>query len=114
MPDGYKPGKTKYLVVTGSVISGIGKGTFTSALGKCLINRKLRVVPIKMEAYLNVDAGTLNPYRHGEVFVLDDGTETDMDLGSYERFLDLTVNKDSFVTSGRIYQSIIQKEREGK
>lgn len=114
IPDGYKPGKTKYLVVTGSVISGIGKGTFTSALGKCLINRKLRVVPIKMEAYLNVDAGTLNPYRHGEVFVLDDGTETDMDLGSYERFLDLTVNKDSFVTSGRIYQSIIQKEREGK
>ncbi len=114
IPEGYKPGKTKYLVVTGSVISGIGKGTFTSALGKCLINRQLKVVPIKMEAYLNVDAGTLNPYRHGEVFVLDDGTETDMDLGSYERFLDITVNKDSFVTSGRIYQSIIQKEREGK
>ncbi len=110
---GYKPGKTKYVVVTGSVISGIGKGLFTASLGKCLEDRSANVAPIKLEAYLNVDAGTLNPYRHGEVFVLDDGTETDMDLGTYERFLGKELCKDNFVTSGRIYQHILEKERKG-
>ncbi|MBI4044744.1 MAG: CTP synthase (glutamine hydrolyzing) [Candidatus Diapherotrites archaeon] len=114
MPPDYKKGKTKYVFITGSVISGIGKGIFTSSLGKLLIDRGLKVSPMKLEAYLNLDAGTLNPFRHGEVFVLDDGTETDMDLGGYERFLDITLSKDSFVTSGRIYSSIIHKEREGK
>ena len=113
LPKGYKPGKTKFVAVTGSVISGIGKGVFTSAMGKCLKNRGLKVAPIKVEAYLNVDAGTLNPYRHGEVFVLDDCTETDMDLGSYARFVDDNLSKENFITSGKIYQSIIEKERKG-
>lgn len=114
LPKGYKAGKTKYIFITGSVMSGIGKGIFTSSLGKLLVDRGIKAVPMKLEAYLNVDSGTLNPYRHGEVFVLDDGTETDMDLGSYERFMDISLTKDSFVTSGRIYKKIIDKERKGE
>ena len=112
-PEGYKKGKTKFVIVTGSVISGIGKGIFTSALGKALEDRGVKVSPMKVEAYLNIDSGTLSPYRHGEVFVLDDGTETDMDLGSYERFLDVSLNKNNFVTHGQIYKRIIEKERAG-
>jgi len=114
IPKGYKKGKTKYVVITGSVMSGIGKGIITSSLCKLFADRKINVEPMKLEAYLNVDAGTLNPFRHGEVFVLDDGTETDMDLGSYERFLDKNLSKDNFVTSGRIYLQVIEKERAGK
>ncbi|MBN1940768.1 MAG: CTP synthase [Candidatus Diapherotrites archaeon] len=114
MPKGYTPGKTKFVVVTGSVISGIGKGTINSSLCKMLQDRGLEVEPIKLEAYLNVDSGTLNPFRHGEVFVLDDGTETDLDLGTYERMLDKNLGKDNFVTSGKIYQTIIENERAGK
>ncbi|MCR4335198.1 MAG: CTP synthase [archaeon] len=113
-PEGYKIGKTKYVIITGSVISGIGKGIFSSALGKTLQDRELKVAPIKIEAYLNVDSGTLSPYRHGEVFVLDDGTETDMDLGSYERFLDMKLTKDNFTTPGQIYKKLIEKERKGE
>jgi len=113
IPEGYKAGKTKYVVITGSVISGIGKGLFTSSLARCLADRGLNVEPIKLEAYLNVDAGTMNPYRHGEVFVLDDGFETDMDLGSYERFIDKDLTRENFVTSGQIYSKIIATEREG-
>ncbi len=113
-PAGYVPGRTKFVVVTGSVISGIGKGTITSTLAKVLKNRGLNVEPIKLEAYLNVDAGTLNPFRHGEVFVLDDGTETDLDLGSYERMVDKNLSRDNFVTSGRIYHQILEKERRGQ
>lgn len=112
-PDGYKIGKTKYVIITGSVISGIGKGIFSSALGKTLQDRNLKVAPIKIEAYINIDSGTLSPYRHGEVFVLDDGTETDMDLGSYERFLEMDLTKDNFVTHGQIYKKILEKERKG-
>src|SRR3989344_8297362 len=112
-PDGYVIGKTKYVIITGSVISGIGKGIFSSALGKTLQDRGLQVAPIKVEAYLNIDSGTLSPYRHGEVFVLDDGTETDMDLGSYERFLNMNLSKDNFTTHGQVYQNIISKERKG-
>ena len=112
-PEGYKIGQTKYVIITGSVISGIGKGIFSSSLGKILQDRKLKVAPIKIEAYLNIDSGTLSPYRHGEVFVLDDGTETDMDLGSYERFLNLHLSKENFVTHGQIYQKLISKERNG-
>src|SRR3989344_4535926 len=112
-PEGYVKGKTKYVIITGSVMSGIGKGILSSALGKTLQDRGMKVSPIKVEAYLNIDSGTLSPYRHGEVFVLDDGTETDMDLGSYERFLDLGLTKDNFTTHGQIYNSIIQKERKG-
>ncbi|MDP3881757.1 MAG: CTP synthase (glutamine hydrolyzing) [Nanoarchaeota archaeon] len=114
MPAGYRIGQTKYIVITGSVISGIGKGTISSTLAKLLHDRKMKVEPMKLEAYLNVDAGTLNPFRHGEVFVLDDGTETDLDLGTYERLLDKSFTKDNFVTSGRIYSQIIEKERAGK
>ena len=112
-PKGYVKGKAKFVIITGSVISGIGKGIFSSALGKTLQDRNLKVAPIKVEAYLNVDSGTLSPYRHGEVFVLDDGTETDMDLGSYERFLDMELTRDNFTTHGQIYKKIIEKERRG-
>ncbi|MDD5700324.1 MAG: CTP synthase (glutamine hydrolyzing), partial [Candidatus Nanoarchaeia archaeon] len=113
-PQGYKIGKTKYVVITGSVISGIGKGTISSSLTKLFQDRGMNVEPMKLEAYLNVDSGTLNPFRHGEVFVLDDGTETDLDLGSYERLLDKNLVGDNFVTSGRIYKQIIEKERAGR
>lgn len=115
LPEGYAAGKTKYVVVTGSVISGVGKGTFTSCLGNLLkLKHGLNVVPIKLEGYLNCDSGTLNPYRHGEVFVLDDGMECDLDLGTYERMLNTNLTKDSFVTAGRIFKTIIDKERAGK
>jgi CTP synthase len=114
LPENYIPGKTKYVVITGSVISGIGKGTISSTLAKLLHDRGMNVEPMKLEAYLNVDSGTLNPFRHGEVFVLDDGTETDLDLGSYERMLDKNFSGDNFITSGRIYKQIIEKERAGK
>jgi CTP synthase len=114
IPDGYKKGKTKYVFITGSVISGIGKGTVTSSIAKLLEERGLKVSPMKAEAYYNVDAGTLNPFRHGEVFVLDDGTETDMDLGSYERFIDHNLTKENYLTTGKILREIIEKERAGK
>jgi len=115
IPHGYKKGKTKYIVVTGSVMSGVGKGTFTSCLGNLLkLQHGFDVVPLKFECYLNYDSGTLNPYRHGEVFVLDDGTECDLDLGTYERMLNQNVTKNSFVTVGKVFKSIIDKERAGK
>ena len=88
MPPNYKKGKHRYVIVVGTVMSGLGKGIFSSSLAKLFKDKGLRVAPIKMEGYLNIDSGTLNPYRHGEVFVLDDGMETDMDLGTYERLLD--------------------------
>lgn len=113
MPAGYRIGKTKYVVITGSVISGVGKGTVSSTLAKILQDRGLVVEPMKLEAYLNIDSGTLNPFRHGEVFVLDDGTETDLDLGTYERMLNKNLDKESFVTSGKIYSQILHKERRG-
>src|SRR5678815_1918960 len=81
MPAGYRKGHHKYVIVVGTVMSGLGKGIFSSSLAKLLQDKGLKVAPIKMEGYLNIDSGTLNPYRHGEVFVLDDGMETDMDLG---------------------------------
>jgi len=93
VPDGYQPGRTKYVVVFGTVMSGLGKGIFAS----------LRVAPMKLEGYLNIDSGTLNPYRHGEVFVLDDGMECDMDLGTYERMLDADLTRDHFATNGQIF-----------
>jgi len=102
VPKGYKVGKTKYVIVFGTVMSGLGKGIFSSSLAKILQTRGLTVAPIKFDGYLNVDAGTLNPYRHGEVYVLDDGTETDMDLGNYERFLDLTLSKENYLTGGNV------------
>jgi len=112
-PEGYQRGRTKYVVVMGTVMSGLGKGIFASSVAKLLKDKGLRVAPIKMEGYLNLDSGTLNPYRHGEVFVLDDGMETDMDLGTYERMLDQNLTRDNFVTSGQIYQTVLDKERHG-
>jgi CTP synthase len=112
-PAGYKAGKTKYVVVMGSVMSGLGKGIFSSSLAKILKDKGLTVAPIKLEGYLNRDSGTLNPYRHGEVFVLDDGMECDMDLGTYERMLDQDVTGLNFVTSGQIFSRVLEKERMG-
>ncbi len=113
MPGGYKPGKTKYVVVFGTVISGLGKGIFSSSLAKCFKDKGLTVAPIKLEGYLNFDSGTLNPYRHGEVFVLDDGMECDMDLGTYERMLDQDLSRRNFATNGQILSCVLEKERAG-
>jgi CTP synthase len=114
MPTGYEPGKTKYVVVFGTVMSGLGKGIFSSSMAKILQDKGLTVAPIKLEGYLNRDSGTLNPYRHGEVFVLDDGMECDMDLGTYERMLNLDLSRLNFTTSGQILSSVLDKEREGR
>ncbi len=113
-PEGYVKGKTKYIVVFGTVISGLGKGIFSSGLGLLLQHKGLSVSPIKFDGYLNQDAGTLNPYRHGEVFVLDDGTECDMDLGTYERFLRKNLTKDNYLTGGKAFNIILEKERKGR
>lgn len=113
MPPGYVPGKTKFVIVFGTVMSGLGKGIFSSCLARCLKDKGLTVAPIKLEGYLNIDAGTLNPYRHGEVFVLDDGMETDMDLGTYERMLDQDLTRAHFATSGQIFKRVLDKERKG-
>jgi CTP synthase len=113
MPAGYRQGHHKYVVVVGTVMSGLGKGIFSSSLAKLLQDKGLGVAPIKMEGYLNIDSGTLNPYRHGEVFVLDDGMETDMDLGTYERLLDQDLSAANFTTNGQILSNVLKKEREG-
>jgi CTP synthase len=114
LPEGYKLGKTKFIIITGSVMSGVGKGTFSGCLATLLSCHGLKVSPIKFDGYINVDAGTLNPYRHGEVFVLNDGTECDLDLGSYERYLNKDLCKDNYLTGGKIFKMIIDKERAGK
>jgi CTP synthase len=113
VPEGYRPGRTKYVAVFGTVMSGLGKGIFASSLAKLLKDKGLVVAPMKLEGYLNIDAGTLNPYRHGEVFVLDDGTECDMDLGTYERLLDQNLSRRNFTTSGQIFSHILERERHG-
>ena len=113
MPAGYKPGRTKYVVVFGTVMSGLGKGIFSSSLAKILQDKGFSVAPIKLEGYLNRDSGTLNPYRHGEVFVLDDGMECDMDLGTYERMLNQELTRLNFCTSGQIFSQVLEKERRG-
>lgn len=104
---------TKYILVTGGVISGIGKGIVASSTGLLLKTSGLVVTAIKIDPYLNVDAGTITPFDHGEVFVLDDGGEVDMDLGNYERFLDVTLTRDHNMTTGKIYQQVIERERRG-
>jgi CTP synthase len=113
IPPGYKKGKTRYCFVMGTVMSGLGKGIFSSCLAKLLQDKGLKVAPIKLEGYLNIDSGTLNPFRHGEVYVLDDGMECDMDLGTYERMLDQDLSKANFATSGQIFSSVLHKERHG-
>ncbi|XP_065639488.1 CTP synthase 1-B [Hydra vulgaris] len=104
----------KYLVVVGSVISGIGKGIFSSSCGVLLKSMGYKVTAIKIDPYLNIDAGLMNPNEHGEVFVLNDGSEVDLDLGNYERFLDINFTSDNNITTGKIYRNVINKEREGK
>ncbi len=104
---------TKYIFVTGGVISGIGKGITTASLGRLLINRGFKVSVVKIDPYLNVDAGVMNPFQHGEVFVTRDGAETDLDLGNYERFLGIDLNKYSNFTTGSVYKEVIEKERRG-
>src|SRR5256886_10490488 len=103
----------KYVIVTGGVLSGLGKGISTSSIGVLLKSKGLKVCPVKIDPYLNVDAGTMNPYQHGEVFVLDDGSEVDLDLGNYERFLDVNLTRDHNITTGKVYRAVIEKERRG-
>ncbi|XP_020251408.1 CTP synthase-like isoform X5 [Asparagus officinalis] len=103
----------KYVLVTGGVVSGLGKGVTASSIGVVLKACGLRVTSIKIDPYLNTDAGTMSPFEHGEVFVLDDGGEVDLDLGNYERFLDLKLTRDNNITTGKIYRSVIDKERKG-
>jgi CTP synthase len=114
IPEGYQIGRTKYVAVFGTVMSGLGKGIFAASLAKLLQDKGLRVAPIKLEGYLNVDSGTLNPYRHGEVFVLDDGMECDMDLGTYERMLDQNLTRDHFGTNGQFLGAVLERERRGE
>ena len=104
----------KFIFVTGGVVSSLGKGITAASLGLLLKRRGYRVTAIKMDPYINVDAGTMNPYQHGEVFVTDDGAETDLDLGHYERFIDESLTAKNNVTTGQVYSSVIKKEREGK
>src|SRR5438046_394047 len=113
MPDGYRKGHHKYVIVVGTVMSGLGKGIFSSSLAKLLQDKGLIVAPIKMEGYYNIDSESRNPYRHGEVFVLDDGMETDMDLGTYERLLEQDLSAANFTTNGQIFSAVLKKEREG-
>ena len=104
---------TKYIFVTGGVVSSLGKGITAASLGRLLKSRGFKVTIQKFDPYINVDPGTMSPYQHGEVFVTDDGAETDLDLGHYERFIDINLSKSSNVTAGRIYQTVIDKERRG-
>jgi CTP synthase len=103
--------KTKYIFISGGVISGIGKGITTASLAAILQSKGYSVSPVKIDMYLNVDAGTIRPQEHGEVFVTDDGIETDQDLGHYERFLDISLSRDNYITTGQVYQEVLRKER---
>src|SRR5437762_6159746 len=116
----FQPGKEgltvapKYIFVTGGVVSSLGKGLAAASMGALLEARGYRVTLQKMDPYINVDAGTMSPYQHGEVFVTDDGGETDLDLGHYERFTSARVTRDHNITTGKVYFSVIQKERRGR
>ena len=104
---------TKFIFVTGGVVSSLGKGITAASLGRLLKCRGLRVSIQKFDPYINVDPGTMSPYQHGEVFVTDDGAETDLDLGHYERFIDESLTQAANVTSGRVYKTVIDRERQG-
>ncbi|MEA2556729.1 MAG: synthase, partial [Actinomycetota bacterium] len=104
---------SKFIFVTGGVASGLGKGITAASLGRLFKSRGLKVILQKLDPYVNVDPGTMNPFEHGEVFVLDDGAETDLDLGHYERFLDSDLHRGSNFTTGAVYSSVIAKERRG-
>ena len=101
----------KYIFIVGGVMSGVGKGVSSSSIGKILQSRGLEVTSIKIDPYVNVDAGTMNPTEHGEVFVLDDGTECDQDMGNYERFLDRDLSGANYMTTGSVYKTVIDRER---
>lgn len=105
---------TKYIFITGGNLSSLGKGITSATIGRLLKSRGLKVTVLKIDPYLNVDAGTMNPFQHGEVFVTDDGAETDLDLGHYERFIDISLSEMNNITTGKIYDSVIRAEREGK
>ena len=105
---------TKYIFVTGGVVSSLGKGISAASLGSILESRKIKVTMLKLDPYINVDPGTMSPFQHGEVFVTDDGAETDLDLGHYERFVSSKMSKKSNFTTGQIYDSVIKKERRGE
>src|SRR5512136_1888675 len=104
---------TKYIFCTGGVVSSVGKGVTAASIGRILKSRGIRVSIQKLDPYLNVDPGTMSPYQHGEVFVLDDGAETDLDLGHYERFIDNSLNRACNITTGQVYAEVIGKERRG-
>ena len=104
----------KYIFVTGGVCSSLGKGIAAASLGCLLEARNLRIRMIKIDPYINVDAGTMSPYQHGEVYVTDDGAETDLDLGNYERFTSSPLSQENSITTGQVYESVIKKEREGR
>lgn len=104
---------TKFIFVTGGVVSSLGKGITAASLGRLLKDRGYKVTIQKFDPYLNVDPGTMSPYQHGEVFVTEDGAETDLDLGHYERFVDIRLNKFSNVTAGKVYSEVLKKERRG-
>jgi len=103
----------KYIFITGGVMSGLGKGITAASVGRILKNRGYNVTAVKIDPYLNIDAGTMNPGQHGEVFVLSDGSEVDLDLGNYERFLDIDLTSSHNITTGKVYRSVIDKERRG-
>src|SRR5574338_1455547 len=105
--------QTKFVFVTGGVVSSLGKGMVSASVGALMENRGLKVANMKLDPYINVDPGTMNPTQHGEVFVTDDGAETDLDLGHYERFVSHRMTRHSNYTSGQIYESVIRKERRG-
>ena len=105
---------SKYIVVTGGVVSSIGKGITSASIGRILRSYGVNVTAIKIDPYLNWDSGTLNPYQHGEVYVTDDGMECDLDLGHYERFLDVELSGKANITTGKVYSSVIEKERKGE
>lgn len=104
---------SKFIFVTGGVVSSLGKGLASASIGNLLESRGLKITFLKLDPYINVDPGTMNPYQHGEVYVTDDGAETDLDLGHYERYTSLTLTKENNYTTGRIYHSVISKERRG-
>src|SRR3989339_2259208 len=106
-----KKKSTKYIFVVGGVMSGVGKGVASASISKILQSRGIEVTALKIDPYVNVDAGTMNPTEHGEVFVLDDGMECDQDMGNYERFLDTSLSSANYMTTGSVYLSVINKER---
>ncbi len=113
IPEGYEKGRTKYIIITGSVISGVGKGIIASSISRLIESSGLKAFPFKFDGYLNLNAGTLSPYRHGEVFVLDDGMECDMDLGTYERFINSNLTSKNYLTAGQLFKQILNNEKKG-